>query len=61
MELIIHGVEKDNSSGIVLKITYDDEFKKGLEKKLKTSFATPREIQQYILQTIDSSIDFDKL
>jgi hypothetical protein len=61
MELIIHGVEKDPSHGIILKITYDEEFKKALEKKLKTTFATPREIQQYIMQSLDHSIDFDNL
>lgn len=61
MELIIHGVERDPAYGIVLKVTYDDEFKKALEKKLKTTFATPREIQQYIIQSLDRSIDFDNL
>lgn len=61
MELTIHGIQRDPSYGIKLDITYDDEFKKTLEKKLKTTFATPREIQQYILQSLDQNIDFDKL
>lgn len=58
MYLEIHDV-KDYGSKLVFKLEYDDEFRRAVAKIIGTQHASKKEVQEFILQTLEKNIDFD--
>ena len=58
MKLEIHDV-KDYGSKLIFKIEYDEEFRRAVAKALKKDNPSKKEIQSYILNSLEKNIDFN--
>jgi len=57
MKLEIHDV-KDYGSKLVFKMEYDEEFRQAVARTLKKASPSKKDIQAYILKSLEDSIDF---
>lgn len=57
MKLEIHDV-KDYGSKLVFKMEYDEEFRLAVAKALKKENPSKKDIQAYILDSLENSINF---
>jgi len=57
MKLEIHDV-KDYGSKLVFKMEYDEEFRQAVAKVLKKENPSKKDIQAYILKSLENSINF---
>jgi hypothetical protein len=58
MKLEIHDV-KDYGSKLVFKLEYDEEFRIAIGTVLKVANPSKKDIQTYILKSLENSIDFN--
>jgi hypothetical protein len=58
MILEIHDV-KDYGNKLVFKLEYDEEFRLAIGKVLNVSNPSKKDIQAYILKSLEDSINFD--
>jgi len=58
MKLEIHDV-KDYGNKLVFKLEYDEEFRLTIGKVLKLTNPSKKDIQAYILKSLEENIDFD--
>ena len=58
MKLEIHDV-KDYGNKLVFKLEYDEEFRIAIGKVLKITNPSKKDIQGYILKSLENSINFN--